>query len=98
MNTYGLLVSDVSVLKSKQRLGVKGFVRKQKQPNTGGREHNSFSNIINRHFSAEKPMQRIVTDVTYLSHKGNWYYFACYLDLFNNEIIDWELSDTFDNL
>ena len=23
---------------------------------------------------------------------------ACYLDLFNNEILDWELSNTFDNL
>ena len=39
----------------------------------------------------------IVTDVTYIKNKGKWYYLACYLDLFNNEILDWELSDTFDN-
>ena len=45
----------------------------------------------------EAPTQKIVTDVTYLQHKGKWYYFACYLDLLNNEILDWELSDTFDN-
>lgn len=80
-----------------QRLGVKGFVRKQKRPNFQGEEHDRFPNILNRCFSAEKPMQKIVTDVTYISHKGKWYYFACYLDLFNNEILDWELSDTFDN-
>ena len=43
-------------------------------------------------------MQKIVTDVTYIKHQGKWHYFACYLDLFNNEILDWELSDTFDNL
>lgn len=24
-------------------------------------------------------------------------YLACYLDLFNNEILEWELSDSFDN-
>ena len=43
-------------------------------------------------------MQKIVTDVTYIKHKGRWHYLACYLDLFNNEISDYELSDTFDNL
>ena len=42
-------------------------------------------------------MQKIVTDVTYIKHNGKWYYLAGYLDLFNNEIMEWELSDTFDN-
>lgn len=42
-------------------------------------------------------MQKIVTDVTYIKHNGKWYYLAGYLDLFNNEILEWELSDTFDN-
>ncbi len=97
LNTYGWIVSDVSVLKSMQRLGIQGYVRKQKQPATEGREHDRFPNILNRKFYSDKPMQKIVTDVTYISHKGKWYYFACYLDLFNNEILDWELSNTFDN-
>ena len=97
LNMYGWVVSDISVLKSMRRLGIKGYVRKQKQPSTLCSQHDRFPNILNRCFSAEKPMQKIVTDVTYLSHKGKWYYFACYLDLFNNEILDWELSDKFDN-
>ncbi len=97
LNTYGLAVSDVSVLKSMQRLGIQGYVRKQKRPETEGREHDRFPNILNRKFYSDKPMQKIVTDVTYISHKGKWYYFACYLDLFNNEILDWELGNTFDN-
>lgn len=42
-------------------------------------------------------MQKIVTDVTFIKNKGKWYYLACYLDLFNNEIVDWELRDIFDN-
>ena len=33
----------------------------------------------------------------YIKHNGKWYYLAGYLDLFNNEIVEWELSDTFDN-
>ena len=48
-------------------------------------------------FSTEQPLEKIVTDVTYIKHNGKWYYLAGYLDLFNNEIVEWELSDTFDN-
>lgn len=97
LNQYGWVVSDVSVFKSMKRLGNKGYVRKQKNPATIGAEHNRFANILNREFSSDKPLQKIVTDVTYIKNKGKWYYLACYLDLFNNEILDWELSDTFDN-
>ena len=80
-----------------KRLNISGYIRKQKCPVSYGTEHSRFPNILNRHFSSNAPMQKIVTDVTYIKHKGNWYYLACYLDLFNNEILDWELSDKFDN-
>lgn len=96
-NTYGWIVSDVSVFKSMKRLGIHGYVRKQKNPVAGGSEHDRFANVLNRNFHAEKPMQKVVTDVTYIKYRSKWYYFACYLDLFNNEILDYELSDTFDN-
>ena len=43
------------------------------------------------------PMEKIVTDVTYIKYRGKWYYLAAYLDLFNNEVLEWKLSDTFDN-
>ena len=97
LNMYGWIVTDVSVWKSMKRLGISGYVRKQKNPETEGSEHDRYANILNREFYAEKPLQKIVTDVTYIKHKGKWNYLACYLDLFNNEILDYELSDTFDN-
>ncbi len=94
---YGWVVSDVSVWKSMKRLGIKGYDRKQKSSATTGAEHDKFPNILNREFYSDKPMQKVVTDVTYIKHRSKWYYLAVYLDLFNNEILDWELSDTFDN-
>ena len=96
-NEYGWILSDMSVWKSMKRLGIKGYVRKQKSPATTGAEHNRFPNILNREFNSDKPMQKVVTDVTYIKYRNKWYYLALYLDLFNNEILDWELSDTFDN-
>lgn len=41
-------------------------------------------------------MQKIVMDVTYIKHENKWHYLACYLDLYNNEIVDWKLSDIID--
>ena len=98
LNMYGWIVSDVSVWKSMKRLGITGYIRKQKRPEPTGTEHSRFPNILNREFYSDKPMQKVVTDVTYIKHKDKWFYLACYLDLFNNEIIDYEFSDTFDNL
>ena len=98
LNTYGWKVSDPSVFKSMKRLGIHGYIRKTKNSATYvGAEHNRFPNILNRNFKADKPMQKLVTDVTYLKNKGKWYYLACYIDLFNNEVVDYELGDVFDN-
>ena len=98
LNMYGWVVSDISVWKSMKRLGIKGYERqKQKDSTPAGVEHKRFPNILNRQFYADKPLKKLVTDVTYIKHKNQWYYLACYLDLYNNEIVDWELSNTFDN-
>lgn len=56
LNDYGWLVSDISVFKSMRRLGIKGFVRKQKCPATAGAEHDRFPNVLNREFNSDKPM------------------------------------------
>ena len=95
---FGWIISDPTVWKSMKRLGIHGYTRHRKTPVTGSNlEHIRYSNVLNRKFKAEQPMQKIVTDVTYIKHNGKWYYLAGYLDLFNNEIVEWELSDTFDN-
>lgn len=96
---FGLVVCDPSVLKSMQRQHIHGYTRRKKGvPSGSGMEHIRFPDLLRRNFKATVPMQKIVTDVTYIKHKGKWYYLAAYLDLYNNEILEWELSDRFDNL
>lgn len=95
---FGLKLSDQTVWRSMKRLGICGYTRKRKLPtNYSGMEHVRYSNILGRNFKSENPLQKIVTDVTYISYRGKWFYLAAYLDLFNNEILEWEFSDTFDN-
>ena len=57
-----------------------------------------YPNILNRQFSADKPLQKIATDITYIKHKKKWYFLVYFLDLFNNEIVEWQLSDNMDAL
>lgn len=95
---FGLHVSDPSVWKSMRRLQIYGYTRRRKVPCSGsGMQHTRYPNWLKRNFHADMPMQKVVTDVTYLRFHGSWYYLAAYLDLYNNEILEWELSSTFDN-
>ncbi len=98
LNQYGWVVTDVSVWKSMKRLGIHGYIRRTKKDDEGsGEEHDRYPNVLNRNFHSDAPMKKVVTDVTYIEHKNKWYYLAVYLDLFNNEILEYELGDTFDN-
>ena len=94
---FGLVVSDPSVFKSMQRLHIHGYCRRAKN-RYSGLEHTRYPNLLHRDFKADAPMRKIVTDVTYIKHHGKWHYLAAFLDLYNNEVLEWELSDTFDNL
>lgn len=76
---FGWIVSDPTVWKSMKRLRIHGYTRRRKATATGTNlEHIRYANVLNRKFKAEKPMQKIVTDVTYIKHNGKWYYLAGY--------------------
>ena len=88
---------DLSILKSMQRLGIQSKARK-KRYTRDGQEHKIFPNVLARKFNGTKPFEKIATDITQFRFKGKRYYFSCYLDLFNNEILEWDVKDMEDNL
>jgi putative transposase len=49
-------------------------------------------NRLKRKFKASGPNQKMVTDITYVSDGKQFYYLSVIQDLFNNEIVGWELS------
>ena len=87
----GWVVCDLSVLRSMQRLHIRARTRKTRPALTVGTENTKFPNILNRQFTATCPLTRIVTDITHFYHRKQHYYFVCYLDLFNNEILEWNV-------
>ncbi|TCZ69676.1 IS3 family transposase [Paenibacillus albiflavus] len=43
--------------------------------------------------SCNRPQQKMVTDITYISDGSKFYYLSVIQDLFNNEIVAWQLSE-----
>ena len=87
----GWVVCDASVLRSMQRLSIKARVRKNRKSPAAGEEHKKFPNLLNREFHADRPLSKVATDITQIKYKGQAYSFVCYLDLFNNEILEWNV-------
>ena len=53
-------------------------------------------NILNREFTATKPNQKWVGDITYISTEEGWLYVAGVLDLFSRKIVGWDMSSQID--
>ncbi|WP_420921183.1 IS3 family transposase [Brevibacillus laterosporus] len=51
------------------------------------------ANELNRDFTVSKPNEKWVTDITYLSYGQSMLYLSTIMDLYNNEIIAYRISD-----
>ena len=58
----------------------------------GGKPANVADNILERDFSAEKPNQIWVTDITYIRTYEGWLYLAVVLDLYSRQIVGWSMQ------
>lgn len=56
--------------------------------------HPTAPNVLARDFTATRPDQRWVTDITYIWTDEGWCYLAVILDLFSRRVVGWQLSNT----
>ena len=87
----GWIVSAPSVLRSMRRLSIQAKLRRKRRP-TAGEPHAVFPNILNRQFRTNMPLSRVATDITHFQYRKTKYAFICFLDLFNNEILEWNVG------
>jgi putative transposase len=50
-------------------------------------------NLLQRQFTAEKPNQRWVTDITYIPTMEGWLYLTVFMDLYSRRIVGWSMSN-----
>ena len=56
------------------------------------RQQYQKQNLLERQFTAERPNQIWVSDITYFKVNGYWRYFCMILDLFSRKIVGWRVS------
>jgi putative transposase len=74
-------------------LGLKSLIRIKKYKSYKGEHGKIAPNILQRNFKATGPNQKWATDITEFNVKGKKLYLSPVIDLFNGEIISYELSE-----
>jgi putative transposase len=86
------LVNHKTVQRLMKELGLKSLIRVRKYCSYKGEAGKVAPNLLNRNFKSEKPNVKWVTDVTEFSLFGEKLYLSPVLDLYNGEIIAYEIS------
>jgi transposase InsO family protein len=76
-----------------QGLNLKSTVRPKRYRSYRGDVGKVAPNHLSRQFEAKQPNEKWVTDVTEFNIKGEKIYLSPILDLYNREIISYEVSD-----
>lgn len=82
-----------TVQKIMQKYNIQCRVKPKRTSYTAGESKCIVANLLERNFSAEKPNQKWVTDITYLPYGEKMLYLSTIMDLYNNEILAYRISD-----
>ena len=85
----GKIINHKAILRLMNRLGIHSIVRRRKTV-TKMRQleiYHHYENVLNRDFSATRPNQKWVTDITYVLTQQGWAYLSTIKDLFDSFIV-----------
>jgi putative transposase len=87
-------INHKTVLKLMKATGLKSLIRVKKYKSYKGEQGKIVPNILNREFKATQPNKKWATDVTEFNVSGKKLYLSPIIDLFNGEIISYDLSES----
>lgn len=94
LRQQGQIINHKTVLRLMQVMKLKSVIRVKKYKSYKGEQGKIAPNILNRAFKAKHPNQKWATDVTEFNVKGEKLYLSPIIDLYNQEIISYELSES----
>lgn len=93
LQNKGIKINHKTVLRLMKLLGLKSIVRIKKYKSYKGEQGKIVPNILERNFKAEAPNKKWATDVTEFKVGGKKLYLSPIIDLFNQEIISYQLTE-----
>ncbi|WP_414852232.1 IS3 family transposase [Brevibacillus sp. IT-7CA2] len=95
---HQVLMNHKKVLRLMQEMGIRSRTRRKRRHMVGSTVSSRVAeNLLQRDFHAEQPNQKWVTDVTQYRVCDKWLYLSAIKDLFNNEIVAYQMSLRNDN-
>ena len=86
LERQGIHHNPKTVLRVMQKYGLLSVIRRKKYRNYGEYLH-KYPNLLNRDFSAQRPNQKWVTDISYIHTKQGVLYLSVIRDLYDNSIV-----------
>ena len=93
LENKGIVINHKTVLRLMKLLGLKSIIRIKKYKSYKGEQGKIAPNILERNFKAAAPNQKWATDITEFNVSGKKLYLSPIIDLFNQEIISYELTE-----
>jgi putative transposase len=94
----GWRVSESHVARRMRELGLRSIVRRRFRVTTDSQHGYSVApNLLQRNFTAQRPNQVWVSDLTYLRVGGGWLYLVVFIDLHSRRVVGWALSSSLDH-
>ena len=93
INKRGLVINHKTILRLMRKLGLKSLIRIKKYKSYKGQIGEIAPNIFQRNFKTTKPNTKWATDITEFKVFGNKLYLSPIIDLYNGEIVSYELSE-----
>ncbi|WP_339919821.1 IS3 family transposase [uncultured Flavobacterium sp.] len=93
LNNQGVIINHKTILRLMKSLGLKSLIRVKKYKSYKGEQGKIAPNLLQRNFKAAAPNQKWATDITEFNVSGKKLYLSPIIDLFNQEIISYELKE-----
>jgi transposase InsO family protein len=93
LNNEGVIINHKTVLRLMKSMALKSVIRIKKYKSYKGEQGKIAPNILERNFRATQPNQKWATDITEFNVSGKKLYLSPIIDLFNQEIISYELTE-----
>ncbi|KJR47091.1 Mobile element protein [Desulfosporosinus sp. I2] len=93
LKKQGIVINHKTVMKLMKESNLYCFVRIKKYNSYRGNVGKVAPNLLNREFQAAKPNEKWVTDITEFHLYGQKIYLSPILDLYNGEIISYDISN-----
>jgi len=95
LQQQGWQVGRKRVARLMQTNGIVGKMSRHKRPRTTQREPGALAapNLLAQNFTANRPDEVWLADITYIDTAEGWLYLALVMDLYSRTIVGWSMAD-----